>query len=121
VPASADPWLRRQHGALKLRGLAVSLAAARLGAMGAAGTQARDIDRTRSERCVSGLSALSMTRQFWEGKRSRGRSAEDSWDVVLQHLDLADAISGLLIRLRSSIQQATGHCGPTPPPTPTAR
>jgi integrase len=33
-----------------------------------------------SER-VSGISALSLTRQWWERQRSRGRSAEDSWEV----------------------------------------
>ncbi|MGB5134014.1 MAG: integrase [Prochlorococcaceae cyanobacterium] len=151
MPASADPWLRRQNAALKLRGLAVSLelggARLRLRAsmppkpgeppdtpwqqqristgleyparategVELAETLGRALERARLElepfdwgpwerlgrgrgtstgqgtrERVSGLSALSMTRQWWEAKRSRGRSAEDSWDV-----DYRQPLSGL--------------------------
>lgn len=143
MPASGDPWLRRQNEALKLRGLAVSLelTGSRLRlrasmppkpgeppgtdwrqhrisigleyparaseAVELAETLGRALERERTGlepfdwepwlrmgrgrqrnarrtgagSTLSGAAALAAARKLWENRSSKGRSAEDTWEV----------------------------------------
>jgi integrase len=47
--------------------------------MGRRGRQAAASGRSLD--CLSGSTALTLTRQWWEARGRRGRSAEDSWEV----------------------------------------